>query len=241
MRILQIVVDLPAELGEFRVEPDLLRALGTEGDRIVPDDATWSGRHHEHTGAQEHRLRDRMRDEQRGELLRVEQVDQLVVESLPGDFIERTERFVEQEDLGVQHQRASERAPHLHATGQLLGILVLVTDQVDQLDRLGRLGSALGLGHVLQLGVELDVALHRSPRQQRGILEHVAERIPVDVTDTGGVLRQTRRDAQQGRLAATGRSDHGDELAGRHRERHVVDGMGSVGEHHRQVLESQPR
>ena len=208
---------------------------------VVADDATGPSRHDDDPGGEEHGLLDAVGDEQPGELLVLEQAQQFVVQALAGDLVERTEGFVEQEHLRLQHQRAGQRAAHLHTARQLLGVLGLVADEVDQLDRCLGLGEASGLVHALQFGVQFDVALHGAPGQQRGVLEHIADARPVDLTGAAGVLLEARGDAQQGALPAAGGADDGDELAGTHIETDVVDSVCPVGEHHRQVLEPQGR
>ena len=65
------------------------------------------GRHHEHPGAQEHGLADRVGDEQPGEALGLEQLERLVVEVLAGDLVDGAERLVEQEH---RRRSVSERA-----------------------------------------------------------------------------------------------------------------------------------
>ena len=119
------------------------------------------------------------------------------------------------------------------------GIVTLETVETDELDRLlGQLGP-LGLRDVVQLSQQFDVALDRAPGEQCGVLEHVPEPIAIDDHATGRRFEQTRGDLQQCRLAAPGRADHGDELAFADGERHVADRLGTVREHHADVLERQ--
>ena len=73
-----------------------------------------------------------------GKALALEQAEQFVVELLAGDLVERAERLVEQEDLRIHHQRAGQRATHLHAAGELLRILLLEPVEPDEGDVLGR-------------------------------------------------------------------------------------------------------
>jgi hypothetical protein len=110
-----------------------------------------------------------------------EQLEEFVVESLATDLVEGAERLVEEEHLRVHHERSGERAAHLHAAGELLGMLVLVAVEPDQLDRFTGPAFALSFGHVVQFGDQFDIALHGSPRQQRGVLEHVPDRLAVDL------------------------------------------------------------
>src|SRR6185369_9552886 len=81
-----------------------------------------------------------------------------------------------------------------------------------------------------QLAEELDVGLDRPPGQQRGVLEDVAEALRLDRHGAAGGGVQAAGDAQQGALAAAGRPDDRDELAGR-------DGDVGAGQGDRAVLE----
>ena len=142
----------------------------------VADDAARAGAHHQHPGRQEHRLVDRVGDEQRGEALALEQAEQLVVQPFAGDLVERAERLVEQEDLRLEHQRAGQRGAHLHAAGELLRVLLLEPVQADEVRSRRRHGACRSAPvDAFELGEQLDVALHGAPLQQRGVLEHVAE------------------------------------------------------------------
>ena len=139
----------------------------------------------------------------------------LVVEVLAGDLVDGAERLVEQEHRRLQRQRAGQRAAHPHAARQRLRVVVLEA-------RSGRPCSIAAwasrprsaLVDAAQLGEQLDVLAHGAPRQQRGVLEHVAEVVAVDVD-------RARRSASSSPeairssvdLPQPGRADDGDELA----------------------------
>ena len=57
---------------------------------------------------EEHGLLDGVRDEQTGEVVLEEQVLEHQVEPGPGELVERAERLVEEEDLGVEHEGPGE-------------------------------------------------------------------------------------------------------------------------------------
>ena len=181
-----------------------------------------------------------MRDEQRGELLGEEQLERLVVEVLTRDLVDGAEGLVEQQHGWPQRQGAGQRAAHPHPTRQRLGVVLLEPGQTDHVDR--RLGQTRPLGVVdaAQLGEQLDVLLDSPPREQRGVLEHVAEVLAVDLDLPAGRFEQAGGDPQQRRLPAAGRADDRDELTGADTERHVVDGAGAVGERHGDGVEGQP-
>ena len=66
------------------------------------DDPPGSAAHHHDLRGEVDRLRHGVGDEESGELLLGEESDQLVVEPLAGDLVERAERLVEQEQLRVE-------------------------------------------------------------------------------------------------------------------------------------------
>lgn len=84
----------------------------------------------------------------------------------------------------------------------------------------------------MELGEELDVSEHGAPGEQRRVLEHVAEPVPVNRNFTRGRFQQARGDLEERRLSASGRTDDRDELALRHRERGIAHGLGAIGEDH---------
>jgi len=73
--------------------------------------------HHDYALRQIHRLEYRMRDEDDGLAQIAPQREQIVVEPETGDLVERGERFIHQEDVGIGDQCARQRDPHLHAAG----------------------------------------------------------------------------------------------------------------------------
>ena len=113
----------------------------------------------------------------------------LVVEVLPGDLVDGAERLVEQEQRRLERQRAGERAAHLHAAREGVRVVPLEPAQADHLDRgLGE-GGPLGAVDAAELGQQLDVLADGPPRQQGGVLEHVAEVVAVDRHRAGGGRR----------------------------------------------------
>ena len=200
-------------------------------------DASGPGRHHEDPAAHEDGLADGVGDEQPGESLGQEQLQRLVVEALPGDLVDGPEGLVEQQHRRLEGEGPGQGAAHLHAARQRAGVVLLEAGQADHLDRRpGQLGPLPSV-HAAQLGQQLDVPPDRPPRQEGGVLEHVAEVAAVDVDAAGRRLEQARGDAQQRRLAAAGGPDDRHELAGSDGERDLLDGAGAVGERHRDVVE----
>ena len=103
----------------------------------VADDPPGPAGHHEHPGGEEHRLGDRVGDEQRrrsrsdansassSSLSR----SRVISSSAPNGSSNRN-------TFGLERQRPGQRGAHLHAARQLLGVLVLEAGQPDEVDRL---------------------------------------------------------------------------------------------------------
>ena len=72
------------------------------------------------------------------------QVEQVGAQRLGGQHVERRERLVHQQHLGMDHQRAGEADALAHAARQLLGIGALEAVEADQVDRGQRALAALG-------------------------------------------------------------------------------------------------
>ena len=64
------------------------------------------------------------------------QAEHLVLHVAADQRVERAERLVEQQDLGVDGQRAGQADALLHAAGELVGVGVFVAVEADQLDHL---------------------------------------------------------------------------------------------------------
>ena len=99
----------------------------------------------------------------------------LLVEVLAGDLVDRAERLVEQEHRWAQRERAGERGTHLHPARQRLGVVVLEPREPHQVDGVLGQSTSFGLGDVVELGEQFDVAHDRAPMQQRGVLEDVPD------------------------------------------------------------------
>jgi hypothetical protein len=88
--------------------------------------------HDQHAVAQEQRLRDAVRHEQHGFAVLHEDRLQFNGEPVAGERVERGERLVHQQQLRVVQQRAGDRHPLLHATGEF-GRVVL--GEIGEADR----------------------------------------------------------------------------------------------------------
>ncbi len=86
--------------------------------------------------------------------------------------VERAERFVEQQHLGVVHQRPGERHALLLSARHLGGLAALEPDQVDQLHGVADALVDLALLDLLAAQTERDVLVHVQVWEQRVGLEH---------------------------------------------------------------------
>ena len=163
-----------------------------------------------------------MRDEHDGAFLALPQAQQLLVEPVARDLVERAERLVHHQELGLEAERARDRDALLHAARQLPRVLGLEAGQADALEVLEGDASRPGLVEAMDLERQADVGEHGAPRKQRRRLEHIA----VGAGEASVARRKTvhahaaRRDllevgdhAQQRRLAAARGTDQGNELA----------------------------
>ena len=215
-------------------------------------------RHHDDALREIDRLEHRMRDEHRREAVLPPQRQQVVVELVARDLVERRERLVHQQDLRMRHQRARDRDAHLHAAGEFARIGFLEALQPDQRQHLGRARLRLALADARERQRQHHVLQRVRPRHQRRVLEHEAEiglrlaarrmRRGRPVDRAGARRAEARDDAQQGRLAAAGRPEQADELAvaqieidAADRERAVRELLGDVADRNeRAACLSQP-
>ena len=81
--------------------------------------------------ADEDRLLDVVGDEQHGLALALPDAEQQFLHQRAGLVVERAERLVEQQDLGIVGERARDRGALLHAAGELLGKVIVEAAQAD--------------------------------------------------------------------------------------------------------------
>ena len=170
----------------------------------------------------QHRLLDIVRHQQDGgdrHAALAPQVEQVGAQRLGGQHVERRERLVHQQHLGMHHQRAGEPDPLAHAARQLLRIGAFVAVEADQVDGGQRALVAFGRIDAQRLEADLDVLQHGQPGKQREGLEdhgdfggrarHVA---PADRHLAFAGRHQAGDDAQQRGLAAARAAEQRDDL-----------------------------
>src|SRR5580693_7563692 len=146
--------------------------------------------------------------------------------------VQRTERFVEQQHLRVDRQRACQRHALALAAGELAGVPAVKTAEPHHLKQVVDLLGDLGLGSPADLQTEGDVVTDGQVLEGRVMLEHEADiaplwRQPGDVTSVyrdGSRVRliESGDGAQQSRLARTAGSQQRRQRAGGHVEVDIV-------------------
>ena len=115
------------------------------------------------------------------------QPDDLVLHVAADERVERAERLVEEQHLGVAGQRAGQPDALLHAAGQLVGVGRLVARQADELDDLPGPAQPLGPAGAGHLQPVRDVLEHPAVRQQPEVLEDHREAVPAQLAQPLGV------------------------------------------------------
>jgi hypothetical protein len=145
---------------------------------------------------------------------------QLALELLSGERIERAERLVHQQDAGIVGEHARNGDALLHAAGELVRVAIGGALEAYEFHEL--VGDRLHLGarQPPLARAEADVLAHRHPGEQRVVLEHhaavaagAADALAVDEDLAAGWLLEAGDDAQHSGLAAAGSADQTDELA----------------------------
>src|SRR5919197_2854926 len=192
------------------------------GERRVDDGTDPPGRGVEDEDAvgEDERLIDAVGDEDDRRASARPYRQEVLLQLLARLCVERAEGLVHEDEDGLTHQRARDADPLLHAAGEFMGKVLGEGAKPHQLDKVAREIAALGHAHAVDFQRKLHVAHDGAPRQQAEILEHHA-RILARTGNGGagdGDAALVRRDQpggepQQGRLAASARSQERDQLA----------------------------
>ena len=171
------------------------------------------------------------------------EAQELVLEAVAADRVDRAERLVHEHDRRIGGQRPGDADPLALSTGQLVRVSVAIGAglQADQLEQLvDALADACRLP-AQQLRDDGHVVADRLVRKEPDLLDHVADaaaqldrRQAHDVLAADGDAPARRLDEpvhhlHAGRLAAAGRADQDADLAGRDGQAQVVDRRRGVG------------
>src|SRR4029453_13321540 len=129
-------------------------------------------------------------------------------ELLAHPCIQRTERLVEQEDLGLGREGPRERNPLPLTTGELIRIAVPEPRELHELEEILHTSALLGLRLLADRQPERDVLRHRHVAEQREVLEDEAD--PPFLDGFEGVPPPPHPDpARRGFLQAGDHPEHG--------------------------------
>ena len=168
-----------------------------------------------------------MRHEQYGMRPLLPQPDDQFADATRGRRVQRNQRLVHQQQVGVDGEGAHQGGAAAHAHRQPLRIAVLGFRQADHLEQVIDIGR-IGVGRQGQF----DVFPHRAPGQQARVLEYITQSWRLagrqSVTDFAVEMAvQPGNQIQQRGLAAAGRADQTDELPGGQFQAQVLnDGSG---------------
>ena len=151
----------------------------------------------------------------------VDYATEVTLQPLAGEGVQRPERLVHEDDLRLVGEHPRDLGALLHTSGQLVGAGSTEVGQAHHVQEGVGAGSPLGPGQAPVWRSELDVAAHRQPGEQVGLLEDdpalQGRLLDRDATPQRPPLRgrdEAGQDPQQRGLAAAGRPHEGDELAG---------------------------
>ena len=123
---------MPSRSSRYCARADVARVRDVDVDD--PLDPRRPRAHHDHAVGELHGFVDVMRHEDDRLPFRLPDPQQLAAHDQPGDGIERAERLVEEEHVGIDRERARHFHALLHAARKLLRIRVLEALEPDQLD-----------------------------------------------------------------------------------------------------------
>src|SRR5205823_14972218 len=98
---------------------------------------------HDDARAEEYRLAYAMGHEHDGFPVLFPDAQQFEIHLFPREGSKRTKPFIHQDELGVMDERPSDRGALLHATRELIGVLILVALETNQRKKLAGAGAAL--------------------------------------------------------------------------------------------------
>src|SRR5215469_18618045 len=174
---------------------------------------------HDDPAGEEKRLFDIVGHQQRGEALALPQRHELALHRDPRQRVELAQWLVENKEPRIVDQCARQSRALRHAAGKLVRISVGETLEPDQPQ--GRFDPfTVGAQEPLCFEAERDIPPNRPPRIKRGILKDdntrrvgPLDRLALCEQIPGARKVEPGDEPQQGRLAASARSQDGDELA----------------------------
>ena len=165
------------------------------------------------------------------------QAQEVVLETVARDRVDRAEGLVHQHDRRIDGHRARYADALLLAAGELAWVAAqIVWVEPHELEQLACAAADALLGPAQEPRHRADVVLDRHVREQSDLLEHVADpasqlgdlvvvhAAAVDRDVAAGHRDQAVHELERGRFAATGRSDQDADIAGGNLEGEVLYG-----------------
>ena len=194
------------------------------------DHSTRARRHHEKFAGQEDGLVDPMRDEEDAFSGARPDVEDQFLHLLAGQRVERAQRLIHQEHVGIGGERPRDADSLTHAARKLPDAPVLDALEVNEPEHLSRPIMALLLRDTSEPQSEGDIVDDIEPRHQRAMLKHDAalrtrtlDRSPAEGNRPGGRLQETCHEVQERGLPAPGRAERDDEAARFDRQRNMIE------------------
>ena len=195
-------------------------------------DAARAWGHHEQLVAEEQGLFDAVGDQDDGLSRLLPELEDQALHLLPGQGVERAQRFVHQDDLGLVGQASGQRHPLLHATREFVDGFVAEAREADRVEQAIDQGLRLGPLPPVHPGPERHVLGDVLPLEEGALLEDHAPLLAgagdrraaqFDRPAAGG--KEPGDDVEQRRLATTRWSQQRQQAAGLEVERNVVQGL----------------
>ncbi len=123
---------MPSRSSRYCARADVARVRNVDVDDAL--DSRRPRAHHDHAIGKLHGFVDIVRDEDDRLALRLPDAQQLAAHDQPGDGIERAERLVEKQHVGIDGERARDLHALLHAARKLLRVGVLEALEPDERD-----------------------------------------------------------------------------------------------------------
>ena len=115
-----------------------------------------------------------MGDEHHGEVAFLPQPDEVGIEPVAGDFVERAERLVHEHQFGLIHQGTRQRRPHAHAAREFTRPLSCGTGKPHGIQRLVNALIRCNTFVAGEVERQPHICAHRGPGHQCRVLEHKA-------------------------------------------------------------------
>ena len=113
-----------------------------------------------------------MRDKNNGEPPDPGPFEQLSIQFVARDFVQGAEGFVHEEQIGLRDQRARDGDPHLHAAGNLPGIVLLKALQTHLIERPFSRRIRFTSRCPCKIEGQSHIGQYPRPRHQRGVLKN---------------------------------------------------------------------